>query len=330
MPIHSAIYVPSRNKIFGTMGPHLLQFNAVTGAKEAITPPIRPGYNADSWVCYHAASDTLYFSLWHVMEDAWYFDYSPLKRTIYPIDPDTLEIGTGLFLDDIFEYEWPSGPRQVIDAGNRYLMFFAANGGWNQPISICAVDPSNTPDFINQGDEYGYSTWLWMEQMSLGSDGWVYVANPDMGEMQRYNPANLVGNYLDYDYCTIDAYVWDAVRHFSADFASVNSTAYAVAANNILLRVDTWDSEGGSAYTKIDMTPARAGLKPLRLRYRSSDSKLYLPDQGQDGILVWNPATDDPGDAVWKGGFDGPIDVVFTGSKAFAVQSGIQPLKEIV
>ncbi len=68
-------------------------------------------------------------------------------------------------------------------------------------------------------------------------------------------------------------------------------------------------------------------FRPLHARYNSVDELLYIPGGKSDSVAVLDPADDSLSIVT---GFDSPLDVVFTDSKAFAVQSGLVGLKEIV
>lgn len=70
-----------------------------------------------------------------------------------------------------------------------------------------------------------------------------------------------------------------------------------------------------------------ATAHPIRIRYRSSDGKLYIPTWEADSVVILDPTTDTVSDI--KTGFSSPCDVVFTGSKAFAIQQSSLGIKEI-
>ncbi len=118
------------------------------------------------------------------------------------------------------------------------------------------------------------------------------------------------------------------VMPMAVEYCAADSLVYAVCGGQYVVRVDAW---AGNSYTKFNLSAlVTSGCDPFHIRYRASDQCLYIPCQGNDTVLVWNPVADPAmGAVVQKTGFSGPIDVVFTASKAFAVQTGTQSLKEI-
>jgi len=99
---------------------------------------------------------------------------------------------------------------------------------------------------------------------------------------------------------------------------------YIVQRTKTLIKADPANPANANV-TTIDLVDAN--FSPLHARYNAVDELLYIPGGKSNSVAVLDP-TDDSFDVVT--GFDSPLDVVFTDAKAFAVQSGLVGLKEIV
>src|SRR5262245_61980998 len=68
--LDDAVYVASVDKIFATMGPHIVKLNATTGAREAFARVAGPAFGTCR-LCYHSTTSTLYVSIWGFPSRQW-------------------------------------------------------------------------------------------------------------------------------------------------------------------------------------------------------------------------------------------------------------------
>lgn len=336
MPLDNAIWVAAKSKIYGTMGPYLGVFNPTTGANESYTKVIQPAAGP-CHLCYHGGS--LFVSAWNCQIGRDTSNLIQTERDIFPIDPDTLTVGAGLGLctDPImaysaYQYAFSNGPAMMISIGAKILFDWYAQQG----RVFGRIDPSNIAGFIGAPLANPRDTSQTMPDFHIGNFGYdgtyVYLAWP-YGPDAAARIAVASNQMPVADYCRLAVADDGVVTPYSAEWCVLNSKVYVVGANNLLVRVNAWGGIPGD-YTKLDLDGVTGDCAPFRIRYCNEAGnafyqKLLLPCQGIDSVIVWDPSTDDVGDAVVKSGFDGPIDVVFTDTKAFAVQSGPAGLKEI-
>ncbi len=107
-------------------------------------------------------------------------------------------------------------------------------------------------------------------------------------------------------------------------YASGVGNVYALVGGESLVRCD--DFTLGTS-TIFNMGIVFADVAPMRLRLHPNGTDLYIACQNKDVIIIWDTVSNT---GIYKDGFSSPIDVVFTASKIWAVQSGIQSLKEII
>lgn len=324
-PLDDAVYVAATDKIYGMLGPHIIKFNATTGAKESINRIFSPAYGTCR-ICYHAPLNTLYVTLWNSPINQ-HFDppVSWAHRGIYPVNPVSLIVGAALNVTwSWFDDEtWGSGPRAIMSAGGTYLYFASGYANTNSPVTLWRVNPLNVADRAQAIDASSGGASGFNQHATDGVS--IFVASPSSARIYKYNlslggpePCNIPGPYQFID------------NPVAVEYSPVGGGAvYVVCGTTNMFKVTGFTPDVISAIDISTVAPATATRRPVRIRYRSSDQKLYLPCQNNNAILVWNPATDNPGDADWKTGFDSPIDVVFTPTKAWAVQNGIVGLKEI-
>ena len=309
MPFSDAVYVASVNKIFGAMGPYVVQCNASTGAKEAVVR-VAPVYG-ESRLTYLAATNQLFVSLWNDPANQQQPPFAQANRQIFPVDPVGFTVGTALALWSHYGGTMAvgQGPRFVQGFGNRVYFGYSTAGNNVTFLYYDAVANTyragggalNTGSFEVQHIAYD----------PIGLKLYVpYAFDPGIRSMDidaNYDTFNdTPGNYPV-------ATVWCAA----------NSKAYAVCGTTNLIRVD---NQAGHTNTVIDISTAQFNADPCRIRYNPGDQKLYMPCMTAEGIVVWDPALNT---GTFKAGFTNPIDVVFTGAKIFAVQNSAVGLKEI-
>lgn len=327
-PLDDAVYVGGGvDKIFGVIGNHIAKFNASTGALENFARVAGPatGYCR---LTYHSTTGLLYVGIWDFKTNQWNDPpTSWVLRGIYPVNPTSLAIGAVI---DVMSFassgsrQWCVGIQSMFSAGGTYLYFCFGVGGINAPTTLWRVNPTNTADNFNPANGASSAGQGGFYQIDTGASN-IYCANPYLAEIQRYD---LALTDLSYNNSAIPAPYTNVDNPVSVAYASTSGTAYAVCGSSNMFRADF----GTNISTRLDLSavPGATGtVAPQRIRYRSSDSKLYMPVQSQNAIIVWNAGTDNPADAVWKTGYDSPTDTVFTASKAFAVQLGAAGLKEI-
>lgn len=326
MPLDNAIYVSSKDKIYGSMGPCIGVFDA-TGKEESFTRVLDTA-ERPTFICWHGSS--LYISAWDIPVGK-ANDEQMTTRDIFPVDPDTLALGTGLFLCENAKMSWSAyqvgfynGPGYLRSIGTNILFVWYGESA----TTFGRIDPSNPAAFIGNSLADPSDVGLTMPDFHyeiFGFDGtYAYMAwpyGPDIAKIDttatKMNPTS---------YCGITPGDTGIVTPFSAEYCALNGLVYAVCGNQYLVRVNSF---GASDYTTFNLDLVSSNCAPFRLRYNTYDGKLYIPCQNRNVVIVWNPALDTVGSAVVKTGFDGPLDVVFTPTKSFAVQSGVVSLKEI-
>lgn len=323
-PLDEAVYVPTIDAIIGVMGPYVVRCNAETGAVETAQRFFQPGYGPCR-ICYHAPTEKVYVSIRHTQEnqqqthEAYHYE-----RGVYEVDPATL-VATDLHVLQTKYWgdaDWATGVTALKSYGE-YIYFMLLGGGQNAPLWIGRFNPGN----IAGGQMGGGASEFWAEQFAVDTSGF-YWAEARYYEMDMATHDGLWFQYSDYDYVQWSVPDRGVLMITAVEYATVSGRAYGVGGNQWMARIDNWTAP--RVYTKLNLGAVEAEANPFRLRYRSSDSKLYIPCQQANAIIVWDPATDDSADAVLKTGFEYPFDVVFTPTKAFALQSGTGGLKEIV
>lgn len=323
-PLDDATYVPSVNKIFGTIGPHIARFNATTGAYETSVRVVGPAMG-NCRICYHTPLDTIFVSVWNILNKQWLTEVWP-ARGLYPINPATMAIGSVVNTDSFatLSRNWSSGPFHVFSPGSGDQLYFTQ---WNSVgVYWWRVNPTNIADRFNPSDGITFDGNNSYHQFATDGTS-MYGCNTYEFTIQKYDMALTNGSA---DGCRINAPERFVDNPVSCAWSTTEGRLYAVCGTPTLIRATNFTFPG--AYTAIQMTGANVSgmpavtVKPTRIRYRASDNSIYMPCQEQNAVIVWNTNSDD---GVWKTGFFMPIDVVFTGSKAFAVQLGSNGLQEI-
>lgn len=304
---NDACYVSSVDKIFGVVGPYVVKYNATTGKREGSVRLAKPLYG-EMRICYHAANDTLYVATWNQPNEQY---FSPTftwpEVDVFPVST-SLVVGSALGLGSIYTTQ-PSynGFRWIASSGT-YL--YVNHSGYNNLIR--RIDPTNLADRNSQTpSELIFS-------IQHGGLSPTTIVLPEATN-RRVRYAILAFN-LNSDWTASSLTPYNPV---AVEYCASNGLFYVVNGDSNLLRIDVLTPV---AFTVLNLAAIEATADPCRIRYRSSDQKLYLPCMTANAIIVWDPATDT---GVSKTGFENPVDVVFTGSKAWAVQNSPIGLKEI-
>lgn len=309
-PLTSAVYVASTDKILGASANYIVEFNATTGAYIRAVRAIGPMYgpmwlNLIAGMPYvatfnnRATQDTTFPSIVHARSD------------IFPINTATLQTGTGL---GVYNHNFDSphksmaGPHHFVSIGTKAYFLYPCEDF----VRVGYVDLLNGALWsVNTG-----TTGFWAEQ--IDTDGtYIYYCDPNTPRIARRNAA-----------LTFNSGINTAGRYPVACIHT-GTNVYAVCGDNYLINTNSW-----TVATSIDLeadpiiiAAGITGIKPMRLRYNSADSRIYIPVQNKDGVIVFNPGTGAV--TAWKSGFASPVDVVLTPTKKFAVLTSETGLQEI-
>lgn len=324
MPINDACYLSGTDKIYGVTSNYIIKFNATTGLSEASSRVCAPMYGPMRIA--GSGTDLFVSSI---------YDYTENKGTggsnnhqIWTINPNTLAATNTLgFNSKLYAYLgsfWGNGI-QFTGAGfmqiyNGDLWFYEQSYSGNAIARINIINPADYqfpfPFFL-----ITHSNWNpeQFDIVKVGGDDLLYLCDPAQNEAEEHRLTPAQWFYNGYS---------DATPNYpnACVYVPSQGKAYGVTGTENLMRFDDYSL---NTSTTFNLGTVQANVKPCRIRL-GPDGKLYIPCQQQDVIIVWNPVTNLPGDAVLKTGFDSPIDVVFTGSKIWAIQSGLKSLKEIV
>lgn len=324
-PLDDAVYVPSVNKIFGMVGPHIARFNAVTGAFETAVRVVGPAMG-NCRICYHAPLDTIFASVWNILNKQWSTEVWP-ARGIYPINPATMAIGAVINTDSFatLSRRWSSGPMHVFSPGAGDQLYFTQ---WNSVgVYMWRVNPTNIADRFHPNDGITFDGDNSYHQYC--TDGThMYGANTYDAIINQFDMALTNGSSDGCEIVPPEQFVDNPV---SVAWSTSESAVYAVCGTPTLIKATNFVAPG--AYTPFQMNsatvtgmPALTAVKPVRIRSNTAGTLLYIPCQEHNAVIVWDTSTDD---GVWKSGFFMPCDVVLTGTKVFAVQLGSNGLQEI-
>jgi len=305
--VNDACYASSVDKIFGAVGPYVCKYNATTGAREGFVRVASPLYG-EIRICYHAANSTIYAATWNE-PDQQYFALTWPERDVFPVST-ALVAGAGLGLGTIYNTQPSYNGFRWIGSSGSYI-YLAEGGVGFRPQR---VNPTNIAD-TNAGT---VSAGFAAQQCGMSPTQFV---NPVSGFVSqfRYAPIlfDLVGDWSS----TISVAPYLPV---AAEYCAQNGLFYMVCGDTNLLRINVLSPIN---FTALNLGPVEATANPCRIRYRTTDQKLYLPCMTANTVIVWDPASET---GIAKTGFDSPCDVVFTASKAFAVQQSPISLKEII
>ena len=302
-PLHTAIYLPSTDKIVGTSQNYILEFNATTGALERSVKFVSPAYGNMhlGWInglpAVAVNNDPSVGASTRSVN---------VRRDIFLIDPTTLEAGVGLGMPLMSGLtggvQWHFGPHQFVSVGTNVFVLYPFEE-YVAIVGFDATDPVNTYDY-----DYA-SSGFWSEQLCTDGASMVYTADPGDNAILAYNSS------LAYqDWCNVTPW-----RPVGCEYAG--GKVWAVCGNAGLLRID---SLGGTDFAVIDLSPTCGSVRPIRIRHIGG--VLYMPCPFRDGVAAYNIGSSG---VTWYDGLESPIDVVGTGSKVFAVQSSATGLVEI-
>lgn len=299
--------------IIGTQSNYAVRFNATTGEKIDMVRVVAPAFGPMR-ICF--LNGVCYIAMWNSPSPPYDTGFTSTHPfiDIYPLNPNTMAVGAKLGMWTKIpgpggSYDGGNGPRCLVAANNR------VQGVWMTPASQIGqnffyIDPLNTATFdLNYSSRQGPS-----EQISTDGVSFWYVPSFSALEARRLdinqNPTNFVSITPHNPTATV--------------YAPNSGKAYFLTGGEQMPRIDSWVVP--KSYTALNLGTAYANVKPMRARYRSSDGLIYIPSQADGVVIKWNPNTET---GTYVDGFDNPVDVVFTASKAFAVQTGLLPLKEI-
>lgn len=330
MGLNQACYLASTDKIYGVIENYIVKFNALTGAKEAYAKVAAPLYGPCTCV---AGVGVIYVGAWADFSyndtDHWNISYQ--NKGVFNVDPATLAVTNYFELDkryQVFEgavyrnyFGWGAGEMLIKDG---YLYWDETFPGLHQVMRVAIADPTDST--INDNFKRGWTGFRpegWCCGTRLGTD---YMWSLD-GNQQQVEIFTITPPPGPFD-TPFDPYVSspDLAPYDPAAVIYVPSAdkVYAVAGTDVMLRVDAL----GGGLTALNLGAVWADVKPYRIRISPLNGKLYIPCQHQNVVIVWDTATET---GVAKSTLiESPVDVVFTGTKAFAVQSGPVPLREIV
>lgn len=328
VPLDTAIYCATPNKIYGVRGQYVYQFNATSGALETT-------FRFASKIIWGESSiveigSFLYIAVWRGPL-AQIAPLYPPERDVYILDYN-LTASVPMLLnaqaDSItFGIIYPFGPA-TWQAGFANLF---TNGtllaGLIYPsmLSFFRVDPSNLSTMVISALDGSRSSLSDLSYDSANNS--FYTNDPKAPQFQIYDfttptkkarasptPQETYGHCLFPNAGTPKVYAVTGGQ----DIVKFNvNEAYPLVAG----------PAGSFTWTVIaGILPA--GSTPMRIRLNPADGMMYIPNWMADSVSIIDPSTDVALRVV--SGFEAPIDIVFTGTKVFAVQNSAKGLKEVV
>lgn len=326
-----ACYFAGTDKIYGTMENYILKFNATTGTREAYAKVAAPLYGP--MTCY-AGSTAVYCGLVH--DYSWVNDTLPgvANKFIWTVNPTTL-VATDSFGLNAFDEAFLGvasdsyahlGALQMKEFSG-YLYFERANGGGTTPARVNLTNSAdNTLDDF--GDPWG-DAGFWSEATELGT----YGGNNRMFQIDMGGPAwesrtitpGILGPFVSpWDPIGDTVYSTNPDNPAALLFYAPSTAVYIVCGNG---NMHKRDASTGGAISVLNLDAVFANVKPFRIRLSPLNGQFYIPCQDMNVVIIWDPLTDT---GIYRDGFHSPIDIVFTNTKAWAVQSGVTPLREII
>lgn len=333
MALDDACYLASTDKIYGTQANYIIKFNATTGAKESAGKVCVP-MHGPMRICGQGSD--IYVSSIHDWSVNSWKPYPVNNHEIWRIDPTTLAVTRPFDLAfKLFGYEgdrsaFCTGPQDIKAVGD-WMFILAQFAGYSgiEHIYIPDVNSALAP----------YPPW---------HDGWPYLQPQQfdvldldhyfMCDVNRFEQIHWYKMHPPAPYYQSSDYlrgncVPNTIRPISCKYCPSQDQVYAVTGTEVLLKT-TWVGVGdfppATTNTNLSLATVKANCRPFRLRVHPTTSFLWIPCQKSDCVIIWDTSTDDPADATVIEGFASPVDIVFTGSKVFAVQSGLVSLKEII
>lgn len=329
MGYYDAHYHSANGKIYATLENYILKCNGTTGAIEASSQVCAPCLGP---MRITGDASTLYVSA--------RLDYSRNKtsgvtlpttnKQIFNVDPTTLVATNVLKVDDaIQDYfggntdisypHWGPCAMKLLN-GYMYFVYVGANGGYmlcRVSLTNPTIDREIAPGF-QPGAAYQYAEGF--DMATIGGTDYYWIPGADSSQLWYGNivPLNPFTVFVN-----IDAPVVAGQYPTSCVYVPSSGLVYGVCGTDTMFRYNS----ATTTLSTLDLGIVITGGAPARIRLSPLDGKLYIPCQIEDKIIVWDTSIED---GIAKVGFASPIDVVFTGSKAFAVQSGTVPLREII
>jgi hypothetical protein len=322
MPLHSAVYDPTRGKIFAVRGGRVFKFNETTLAKENEVQYAGPTLS-DSYIEYDAVRDKLWVT-YSPNFNAPPGNTSPTNdKYIYKLNPDnlafeqTIGVLAQLITPSTQGYMCNHVIRNLRSNDVQLAFHITQTGGSNGGVWII-FDPDNLPGNVWTRSNTA-SRWGTLAPHPSTTD-WQYVDDDSYndGVIRRTNAAVFVESGGGYPVIGSNA---NTKRIYGFAFVASSNKHYCANRSNLILKLDASSNIVGTA---IDLVTA---IDVWNIRLNPNNGLLYAADFIGNQIAVINPADDS---FVLKGGFDAPWDVVFTSSKAIAIQHSAQGLKEIV
>lgn len=326
-----ACYFAGTDKIYGTLENYIVKFNATSGAKEAYAKVAAPLYGP---MCCCAGSTAIYCGLIH--DYSWVDDSLPgvANKFIWTVNPTTLVASDAFGLNAFYEAFWGTASDSYAHIGvlqlkelSGYLYFERANGNGTTPGRVNLTNPAdNTLD--DAGDPWGdngfraestetgtFSGSDWMFQIDSGGQEW---------QTRIITPGALGPFVSPWDIFSQVDYVVGPDNPAALVFNPSNTCVYIVCGNGNMYK---HNAITGALVSLLNLDLVFANVKPFRIRLSPINGKLYIPCQDMNVVIIWDTAADT---GIYRDGFHSPIDIVFTGTKAWAVQSGVTPLQEII
>lgn len=323
MPFHEAVYLASTDKVYAVMENYIVKCNSSTGLMEATAKICAPCYGP---MRISGAASTLYVASHNDYSLNTWFNLRSSNKQIWNVDATTLGVTNFCLLDETLQanlwagnsipynyFSW--GPTCMVVSGGYMYFVDTQDGGGMQMMRVNLTNQADNDYTTFNGPQHPYQ-------------------NPEIFYINGLDTFHADANQLEVEHWTIDnalpnPWVVDAGSDCAPEYPVATvyvpsvGKAYSVAGTESLWRHDAYPGVA----TQLLLGPVSANVAPMRLRLSPLDGKLYIPCQNQDVVIVWDTATET---GIEKTGFDSPVDIVFTGTKSWAVQTGINGLKEII
>jgi len=318
MPLNHAIYESGRDVIFGVSGGYIYKLNATTGAKISSARFYHDRFY-DSYVAYSSTTDKLYTTAW--MTDTGNEPSATFEQKwLFKINPDTLAVEGTFNITDAgaisSEEYFEAGPREIISvAGDIYFLMFEHSQSAGVVIVKFLVSGETWDNSSGNNKNIGFS-----EGIVYDPDNDVIWVSTQQGATS-HSPGVGLTQFDTVDISGVSNPMPKGLCYRSGDlyFTLYQGTV-----------IERWKIQkvriSDDTNTTIDLGDTDAN--PRKIRYRSTNDRVYVPTFNANTVVIIDPTTDTV-ESV-KTGFDSPVDVVFTPTKAWAVQHGSQGLKEIV
>lgn len=294
MPLDQAVHHPTLDVIFGVRGGFVQEFNATTGVPTSNRARIAVPTFGQNSVAYDSISDRLYAILWSDPDGG-------ATKGIQVINPGTLAVESFIDLTALGFSPNSDGniARLICRSGILFgITSIVSNGVFRYEI----VGAAFAATYPTAGD--------WQEVELNGAELWT--TDSVFGQAAVYDNTTL--NF-------ITSIFSPGVETWGICVNPTNGRGYFTTRTAAIKRVDQDHS------VLADLILPDASAKPFCIRYNAADNKIYCADETTNTVFVIDATTEA---VASQTGFDSPFDVVFTPTKKFAVQHGLDGLKEIV